>query len=235
MKLAFLHIPKTGGISVEDAIAGSFPELSVCPTYFPADWLGKTFAEVGGYDVYKGHFDMDFAATLPEDYVKAVVVRKPADLLVSLFNHVATRPNHRMHETAAGTPETFPTLLAEKSFHNILAKYLIGRRTYKEITTSAGSRRQKIDRAVDATRRSLDTFDVIGVTPRLGDFVNRLAERLDASIKAPGWKNKSPAALVDGKALTAEQTAAIERATWLDRPIFTMAAREYIPKSSPRP
>ncbi|MEM9009991.1 MAG: hypothetical protein AAGE18_02110 [Pseudomonadota bacterium] len=223
MKLAFMHIPKTGGISVERAVAASVPDLNTCPAYYTKEYAGKTFADMPDYDFYKGHFDFDFMASIPDDYVKVVVVRRPVDLLLSLYNHIGSRQKHRLHEAVNAPDATFAKVLADNhGLTNTLSKYLLGSTRYKEMMATEGKRAERAEAAVAQVRQHLATFHVIGLTNKLPDFVTRVADKVGRPLNRPRKENKNPGTLLSKDKMSKEDVAAAQRATWLDRPVHRM-------------
>jgi len=222
MKLAFLHIPKTGGVSVESAIERAADGLSVCSLYQPGEFLGKTYMDVPGFGFYKGHFDVDFLSGFPNDFVKAVVVRRPVDQVLSLCNHIASRKAHRLHAEAQG--KSLAQLLdIGKGTYNQLTKYLLGRDKYQEICLNdAASRPDRVEAAIAAVRENLKAFDVIGMTSHLGAFVKELGEKTGADLRPPHKENINKSTIYSRDELTDEDMEALNKATWVDRPVFKM-------------
>lgn len=235
MKLAFMHIPKTGGISVERTLKAAGGEsLSVCPAYSPFDYTDKQYDELPGYDLYIGHFRSDFAESMPEEYLKATVIRRPMDLLLSLYNHVASRPAHRLHDAFNAEGATFSGLLAEhRSLHNTLTKYILGHGRYQAICTGPAPMAEKTAAAVAAARDSLATFDVVGVTTRLNGFVQELGTALGTDLAPPKRENTNPKTVVRRDDMTEEELSVARRATRFDQAVFAMAWQEFVGPAKP--
>jgi len=231
MRLAFLHIPKSGGISVERAIARAVGGLNICPLYFAHDYDAKSYDDVSGFDLYQGHFDFDFARTLPADYIRTVVVRDPLDQAISMFNHIGSREKHPLHEMIAEGKASFAKLWTDKTLralHNTMAKYLLGRSRYQAICLSDETQAKRVNSAIGEIRENLGTFDLVGVTSRLNTFVRDLAKATGHQISPPGIENTNKTLLIDRASMTKADIAAFHRATWVDRPVFEMITDEFL-------
>jgi hypothetical protein len=224
-----MHIPKCGGIAVERAIeraAGG--SLAVCPLYMPAELDAKAYGDLPGYDFYKGHFKYNFLASLPADYLRTVVVRRPLDQLLSLCNHIAGRPEHAMHEAVQGM--TLAQLLRHSSGnHNLLSKYVLGSARFREICFQRRrSRAERVAMAVAEAHRNLTAVDVIGVTSRLAAFVAEVGRRTGIAVAAPRRENANKVTTYRREELSDDDAAALQDASWVDRPVFQMIWREFI-------
>lgn len=231
MKLAFMHIPKTGGISVERAIAEAVPNnVRTCPAYYVPDYAQKSYADMPGYDIYQGHFDFDFIRTLPPEYKRTMVLRQPSDQVLSLCNHIASRPKHNLHAQAQGT-SLADLLNANVSLHNAMAQYVLGATRYQEIVSGKEPTPHKIRQATTEILANLNQFDVIGVTARLKRFVRDVSRTLNVQIPAPLKENTNKYITYDVATLSDEDKEALRFASWLDRPAYRAIWRQHFAKN----
>jgi hypothetical protein len=92
-KLFFMHIPKTGGTSMEAYLYGQYPVELISPKF--------NYQNFGVFDLYcmkyyslvMGHFDIRVLNYLPEHCIKATVLREPVSLTISAVNHALRDPN----------------------------------------------------------------------------------------------------------------------------------------------
>lgn len=220
MKIAFMHIPKTGGISVERSLASAVAKgTSTCPTYFAPDFDNKTFEDLPDFDIYHGHFDYAFLKTVPATYKRIVVLRQPADQILSLCNHIASRKEHALHETAQGI-SLAELLNKNTSLHNQMTKHLLGKPRFRALVKSHKSNKERAKVMVPEALANVKTFDVIGITPRLNKFVQDTGKVLDLDLPAPLRENKNKFTTFKADELSEEDRKALRQACWADRPVY---------------
>jgi hypothetical protein len=247
MKIAFMHIPKTGGIATERVILNAMGlapvkihtgdreadqdwPAQVCPLYQPTEYGEKTFADAPGYDFYQGHFKYDFACTLPEDYLKVTVLRPPTDLILSLYNHIISRPAHPLHEQANADPKNLGLILnVPAGIANIQTAYVLGTKAYQDICLDPNRPiAERVAQMLDVARENLSTFDLVGSTAQLRPFIAQLQDVTGLTMPAPKHENANKFKALSRDTLSQENQDVLHRATWADRPLFKMAWNEFI-------
>ena len=112
--LCFLHVPKTGGVSLTDALARRFPAEQV---FLAPDGnlslanLEALGARLDGPLFLAGHPVMGFVPALTGRADIITVLRHPRDQIVSLYLHILAGPQNPLHAAAIRQP--FPDFLRE--------------------------------------------------------------------------------------------------------------------------
>jgi hypothetical protein len=104
--VVFLHIPKTGGMSLHEVL---LRESRGKPTFWIADpvkdleWL-TTFPEEERerWTLVEGHMYYGVHERLPRPCVYMTMLRDPVERVLSYYSHVQERPDHHLHQAARG-------------------------------------------------------------------------------------------------------------------------------------
>ena len=107
MKILFLHIPKTAGSAIRNAIVRNNPSLRVLPASDMAEISRFSVEELSAYDFFAGHFDWSHFDALGPDLFAFTFLREPHERVLSHYFYLRTLPT--IHG-AAFTPENFPGL-----------------------------------------------------------------------------------------------------------------------------
>jgi hypothetical protein len=227
-KIAFMHIPKTGGISVENSLKKAFAQDDIAPLYYPDEYDTATEAgEFGDYKLWIGHFDYDVLMRLGEGYVKAIVFRDPLSLVVSYYNYAAYRPMNEFYERIHAGELPFARFCEEwNGTKNLLTKYVLGRTAYKKLLRYPKPDKQ-IEVCVSQVREHLKTFDCIGVTEDLPAFKTRMEAIIGTRLAAFPHLNASKTKVIDKMSLTEEDVAVFRKANWLDIPVYEELEARY--------
>ena len=84
-RLIFLHIPKTAGQSVHQALQRSFGKEAVAPVRINGHLRQFSERDLLGYTVYSGHLDWNRFDFLPEPKRYVTVLRDPLERICSLY------------------------------------------------------------------------------------------------------------------------------------------------------
>jgi hypothetical protein len=163
--LYFLHIPKTAGITVEQVIKRYFDEDEICPAYFPREYAETTPEQAAAYRLFVGHGDYETHAVMPPGTALVTVLRNPIAQLVSLYNHIMTRPKHHQHAEFNERDLTFAEFADLPQSRHALSRRIIGRSAFSERRAEAGR-----DGLVELALARIDEFAVVGLTERLPRF-----------------------------------------------------------------
>lgn len=105
-QLCFIHLPKTGGMSLHAAIAGALPPAAVLRIGDAAE--ADAFRQMGReqaarFAFISGHAGFEeVAARARPDARFVTLLRDPVARLLSAFNYMATWPHHPLHAEMRG-------------------------------------------------------------------------------------------------------------------------------------
>jgi hypothetical protein len=217
-KVAFLHIPKCGGISIETILQAAYPKKDVSPLYFTRDFTPAAIESLTAYSLVIGHFDFDTLKRLQGDFLKAIVFREPLSLLVSLYNHAGSRPAHRLNAQIVAGELSFEKFCGQApGSRNILSKSLLGREAYALLTKSGSG--DQLGTATDMVKRNLATIDCVGMIDNLDGFRMDLMRKLGVELAKLPKLNSSPK-LVELDRLTSAETDSFVRYNQMDIAVY---------------
>ena len=224
-KVAFLHVPKCGGVSVESQLKKCFAPSEVAPLYFPHEYKEvKDKAKLQSYSLVIGHFDHDVLELLGPAYVKAILFREPLARAVSLYNHAASRQKHALHETIARGEMPFVKFCKLGSTRNTLSKYLLGRGNFAR-TAAERPLNVAIRNVVELANEHLGHFDCVGMLYEMERFHKLLSDVTGMHLEPFKKTNSSPSTVcVDS--LTPEESTAFEATNVFDIEVY-QAIRTY--------
>ena len=242
--LAFLHLHKTGGLTLHDVLERNFAADRVCPV--KDDHLHLySVEELGQFDFFSGHFDYGALRLLPRRPLRTMsVFRNPQDRLISFYRFHSGHDLGNRHgvnafvqmanamtveeffedERIRNAPEVFNHYLVAfgLSYHQALrAKPLRASRVTPQL----------LERAVARVRG----LDAIGITERFDDSVALACHRFgfpvpqtvktknDTDTLATKMKGEPPPRVV----VTPRLTAALEELIRFDQEIYAVALTEF--------
>lgn len=84
-KVVFLHIPKTAGQSVHEALVGAFGADAICPARVNEQLYAYDIAQLHGWRVFSGHLDWSRLDCLRGPRFVFTVLREPRDRILSFY------------------------------------------------------------------------------------------------------------------------------------------------------
>jgi hypothetical protein len=184
IKIVFLHIPKTGGLSILSTIKREFPYCRMFVAKFPPDaeaLRNMTDAEVNNFDVIAGHFGGDLLVRLRPPRVVFTCVRDPIERIISLYDFLKFLPARKLGPGELGKEryyalqrmnlkEFIASPLFRSAIENVQCRQLIGASAEavedaKELAARAIERLREIDAVF--TTQNIDR-DLPGFLANLG-------------------------------------------------------------------
>jgi hypothetical protein len=240
--LVFLHVPRSGGTALHNALSAHFPPGQICPERM--NQLPKIPPrEMAGYRLFSGHYRFEQLELTPQPRLAVTVLREPRQRLVPLYRH------WRRHAPwmAEGNPglwlaQTLPLaaflrserLEVVEAFDNNLARQLAGNchaRGPGYYTRILPDERTALDHMdiVPLACRNLLQFDAVGFQGSLDAVLAHVSQRM-------GWPSHAALPLTNAssqpdpglEALPEEEVPPeawpeLNRLTRLDRMVWDFA------------
>ncbi len=106
----FIHIAKTGGVSVETLLKNIYGESNLCPSYRPHEFIGQD-VNLSDYRIFSGHLPFYVASVLPKPLFIFTFLRDPIDRLLSTYKHIWRGRTHPLHKQVRAEAPTLSAYL----------------------------------------------------------------------------------------------------------------------------
>jgi hypothetical protein len=216
-RLVFLHLPRTGGMALQQHLESLVGRANVVRIPLPPD-VFEHLAEVRSKQMVLGHFFYPAVRLVPGEPTLATVLRDPVARSISTWEYLQWRTTHPDHELLvsrgiksledfvedpylSGHIRNNQTRLlgAEFDIEGMVASLQTGESDLAEARrlTAQAKQRRADDEMLERAKRRLDGMSVVGVTEELPEFV-RVLERVLGLPPAPPLKphNATPPATV---------------------------------------
>lgn len=220
--LVFLHMIKSGGMSIRAALSRAYSKDAVYPGRFETDLRRDGPDAVGRrYELVMAHCNFETAARTGPRIV--TVLRDPVDRIISIYNFWRERK-----VAPEGARDVGVRLAKELSFsdfircrHNRLICDLHNGMTFCLALGNNGQARERLaglsrDRVLGLAIRNLESCDAIGLTEDLDGFASDLASRLGLRVIIR-HENETRLRTVRRADISPWDMAHLRRLTWLDR------------------
>lgn len=191
--IVFLHMPKTGGKTLAAVLRYKYPgRVLFCDsTYEPLAKIGEIPAERRrAARAITGHLHFGVHRYIPGECEYLTVLREPVARVLSTYYFIRGNPKHWYHEELARSNmglEEFVRVAGDPGVDNEQTRFLSGRGSGEMLWRDAegrlhGSEPTAIGReALEAAKRNLDRFLVVGLTERFDETFILIRRAL-------GWK-----------------------------------------------
>lgn len=243
--LVYIHLRKTGGISLRTMLEQQFSADRRCP--IREDLLHRlSVAELAYYDFFAGHFDRTALRLIPRSGIKTIALfREPRARLISYYRFLKSHPIR--DEFADNLFVRFANELSAEEFFErpevrtssaIFNNYLISFGGSYSWFAQNQSTLAKEDflRALEEAKRQIHSLTALGITERFEQSVELIFKSLGLprprSIEVRNVTDELPEAearlqRVDAVALTPRLLAALGELTVYDDEIYQFAVQEF--------
>lgn len=240
--LAFLHLPRTGGTALHEALSARHAPEEICPSRMNRlDEMPR--GEIARYRLFSGHHRFEHLALMPAPRLAVTVLREPRARVVSLWRHwrrhwpqVAEGNAGLRLAQGLGLRDFLRSdhLEVAEAFDNAMARQLAGDcrarapglYTRWAWTDTAPLAEEAI---VAAACRNLARLDLVGFTPALDALHAALCARMGWPAPAPLPRRNSHdeeawgVHAVPAEPIPPEAGAELDRMTRLDRQVWDFA------------
>ena len=187
----FMHIPKTGGMSMRSFLENQYRPEETCPALTWKDLLSDDI-KVDKFSLIAAHFSYNLAPLLKSDCRKLVLLRNPLERTLSSLRHARRDPRyHRDHSairhlTISELIRT-PKIMEEE--RNVQAAYFCASVPVNEVLMYLRNRinNNKSAEAVDIEDKPslnlalarLRSFDFVGLTENLSGIIPSMSREMN--------------------------------------------------------
>jgi hypothetical protein len=243
--LAFIHLEKTGGTTLRDALLPLFEEDRVCPG--PNNPLYSfSVAELGHYDFFAGHFDLDSVRYIPRRNISTLALfREPRARLISWYrfhkshpldsDHAANRFVVLAHQLTAEEFFEAPEVRGHQLAYN---RYLLAfGRSFSWFEHRRDSiSRPDLESALRDAKSAIRTLTALGITEQLNRSLRYICQAIDLprpeTINSVNVTDNLPNLisgfrLVEPVRMTPRLASALEELTCYDQEIYRFAVDDF--------
>ena len=187
----FIHIPKTGGTTIETLLIDAFERENVCPFSSESDFL-STELDINKFKVFCGHNWYHTEQILPKPLFIFSFLRDPVKRTISAYEHIKRAKDHGLHDMVNNEAPTLWEYLNHRVFSIMIAnpqtRIICADADYATIYSQARKGEISIEKATSILTRishtppNQDQFDLAIARLEGLDFVG-ITEYFDISIR----------------------------------------------------
>lgn len=170
-RIFFIHIPKTGGISIEHMLAG-LTDHAICPAYVTDEFL--RLEDATRYGIFQGHLKYFLRDFIQPDFT-FTILRDPIERALSALEHIARDTNHVSHNDYLETPDIAGALHnpnLRPHITNAMTVFLGIRPELGKFKTPGRAARhamlhQPMESMLESAKEALAAMDFVGFTETL--------------------------------------------------------------------
>lgn len=235
-KLIFMHLPKTGGVSIQHFLENKFDKTKICKELYHS-FRVRPLEDLEAFECFSGHYAFDAIERIPGDKKVFTFMREPKSRLLSLYYYWRSFK----WEAIEGDPYMQGPRLAKQmslleflrhrdqellvSTDNSIARYFLG-------TMHAGPNGEFLvpkDAVYNACIRNLQRVDFVGLFDsyerdfqRMANFLGFKGRHLVPHENAGSLTNERREAVVR-QPITKDVEVELERLTRFDQMIYEYA------------
>lgn len=225
--LFFMHLPKTGGTSLEAYLRDQYPVESIFPKFNYLNFGLTDLSCMKYYNLVMGHFDIRVLNYLPEDCIKATIFREPVSLTLSAIKHAMMDLNFcpiGLNLEGKSLQQIIRDEGILLQFCNLQTGYLSSLPYFKDYPNVSAKAFVFNGIVLDFDRAlsNLKQFDFVGIFEEYDESLNYLADL--CGLYQPKVKPRLNLSLYDSdKTLTAEDLEIVKNSNALDIKLYQEA------------
>lgn len=216
-QLFFLHIPKTGGLTLRAILSRHFARRHVCTANGLGSFVRLSSQEIAQYRYFRGHLPYNITQLMPQPPVTITFLRDPLERTLSNYAYLRARNDLKLHPIAA-SHDLMGYLSHERVAHNQadMMTYYLG----ADFPVRGYPYRHK---NLDLAMERLEKMAFVGITERYDDSIQLLTHTLQIPPVEQVEKRNASAERLRISDLSNDEYALIDEMTQIDQKLYAYA------------